>query len=283
MTLSPRQSRRGFTLVELLVVLTIIGLLMAILVPTAFVVLKRARNTQIALEVASLAQSVEAYKLEAGDYPPNFQDWQVVKRHVLKRWQALQPGELDNFKRLCSGGFGAEAAPSNPVPIDPAEALVFWLGGQSPNGFLKDNQVAPLSATGGEAKSFHGFDQARLTDRDGDGWRELPSPSGMGAPYVYFDARSYVTYYPAATQFALTSTSSDPMDHGTPRPMPRVASPSSQESFVNPTTYQILAAGQDGHFGTGGQVYPDGPYLGGPESDNITNFSEGQTLQDRVP
>jgi prepilin-type N-terminal cleavage/methylation domain-containing protein len=270
---------RGFTLVELLVVLTIIGLLMAILVPTVFNVLYKAKNTRISMEIASLSQAIEAYKLDAGDYPPNFSDWNVVRRHILKRWQQLPTAQVNNFKALChaSAFTMPDTAPSGSKPIDPAEALVFWLGGQSTNGGLKANDVMPLSATG-EPKQYFSFDQARFTDVDSDGWAEYAAPACMNAPYVYFDARSYATYYPTggAQEYKPTVDSSA---RGTPRPAQAV---SPTGTYVNPTTYQILAAGQDGHFGVGGQVFPDGPYAG-TDSDNIANYSEGRTLQDSVP
>ncbi len=258
-------SRRGFTLVELLVVLTIIGLLMAILVPTVFVVIGKAKNTKIALEIANLSQGLEAYRLDAGDYPPNFDDWNVVKRHVLKRWQQIPATELAKFQDFCKGGNKA---------IDPAEALVFWLGGQSTNGGLKANDVMPL--TGTEPKKYFEFDQARFKDVDSDGWAEYAAPGCLDAPYVYFDARSYAAYSVAADQYAPTI---DTIARGVAKPAP-VANPAG--TYANPTTYQILAAGQDGNFGTGGLIYPDGPYTGG-DRDNIANYSEGRTLQDSVP
>jgi prepilin-type N-terminal cleavage/methylation domain-containing protein len=262
MTLASRQRRRGFTLVELLVVITIIGMLMAILVPTVFGVLYRARNTRIALEIGALSQAIEAYKNEAGDYPPNFNDAALVKRHILKRWQQLQAADITAFASYCTG---AKA-------IDPDEALAFWLGAQSPNGGLKANEIAPLTATGGEVKSFFTFEQGRLTDPDGDGWNEYSAPGCMNAPYVYFDSRSYAGYGSSGFDVGAVDT----IQRGSVKPTPngKVAN-----TYVNPTTYQIHASGQDGVFGTPGLPFPDGPYTGG-ERDNITNFSEGRVLGD---
>lgn len=277
-TTCPRP-QRGFTLVELLVVLTIIGLLMAILVPTVFRVLYTSKNARIALEIGSLSQAVEAYKLDAGDYPPNFSDWNVVKRHILKRWQQLPAAQVNNFKRLChaSAFTMPETPPMDSKPIDPAEALVFWLGGQSTNGGLKANDIAPLTATG-EAKQYFSFDQARFTDIDNDGWYEYSAPGCERAPFVYFDARSYAAYYPSggAQEY---KPEIDTVARGTPRPAQAVSPPG---TYVNPTTFQILASGQDGNFGVGGQAFPDGPY-GGADADNIANYSEGKTLLDSVP
>lgn len=277
MSLSRRSRRLGFTLIELLVVLTIIGILMAILVPTVYIVLIKSRNTRIAMEIAAVSQAIEAYKVDAGDYPPNFSDWNVVRRHILKRWQQLPAAQVDEFKKLCHADAFTmpDTAPSGSRPIDPAEALVFWLGGQSTNGGLKSNEVMPLT-TAGEAKLYYDFDQARFTDIDADGWSEYAAPGCLNAPFVYFDARAYATYFPESSNNQLYQPTIDSVARGKARPAP------SASGYVNPTTYQIIAAGQDGSFGNGGMNYPDGPYSGA-DMDNIANFSEGRTYQDSVP
>jgi hypothetical protein len=165
--------------------------------------------------------------------------------------------------------------------LDPAETVVFWLGGQSPNGGLRANDVLPLQAANGsgEPKSYYTFDQARFTDNDGDGWNEYPVGYAKDTPFVYFDARSYVAY---SSGFTITVGGEA---RGTAKPYTNPASGQNntvQAGYMNPEGYQIVTAGQDGYFGVGGQGYPDGPY---PlqDRDNITNFSDGRTLQDRVP
>lgn len=257
-------NRRGFTLVELLVVLTIIGILMALLIPAVAVVRRSVINGRIALETAALAQALEAYKNENGDYPPNFNDANIVRRHIAKRWQRLPAAQQQQFVNLVG-------------TLDPAETLVFWLGGQSEtNGGLRANDVMPLQSAGGtgEAKVYFPFDQGRFTDNDGDGWREYPVSYGMGTPFVYFDSRSYAHYTGSGYAVSINSVA-----HGTAKPYTDAKVTS---AYVNPTTYQIITAGQDGFFGTGGHPYPDGPYPS-QERDNITNFSDGSTLQDKVP
>ena len=70
-TKNPRRPR-GFTLVELLVVISIIGVLAAILVPTLYRVVVKARQTRIAQELSELHKAMESYKQKFGDYPPDF-------------------------------------------------------------------------------------------------------------------------------------------------------------------------------------------------------------------
>lgn len=262
---------RGFTLVELLVVITIIGLLVAIMVPAVSIVLNNTRNARISMEISSLAQAIEAYKLDAGDYPPNFDNGMVVARHIAKRWQ-----QIDRAKQVA-----ANNADTNPQfeelvgQLDPSEALVFWLGGQSPNGGLRANDVYPLQplAASGEVKEYFSFDQGRLVDLDGDGWYSYAAPYGQNAPFVYFDSRCYNGAYTSTYTTAGHDVGTiDDMARGIVKPAPN----------VNGKTFQIIAPGQDGKFGGGGSPYPDGPYTDA-DKDNIANFTEGRTFEDARP
>jgi hypothetical protein len=196
----------------------------------------------------------------------------------------MPPAQYTAFKNLAGGNYGADGAPSGGgKPLDPAEAMVFWLGGQSPNGGLRANDVLPLG-TAGEPKQFYAFDQARFTDRDNDGWYEYAAPGCINAPFVYFDARSYAAYYPAASRFDVGAI--DSLQRGKVHPLARVASPSTAEQFMSPNTFQIITAGQDGVFckpaDTSVAAFPDGPYTSS-EQDNIANFTEGKTYQDSKP
>lgn len=64
-------SRAGFTLVELLVVITVIGILVALLVPAIGSAVRNARNAQTTSEINSLGQALEAFKTQFQDYPPS--------------------------------------------------------------------------------------------------------------------------------------------------------------------------------------------------------------------
>lgn len=71
MTRPPRRPRPGFTLVELLVVITVIGILIALLVPVIAGAVRRAREAQVAAEINTLAQSLQSFKTKYGDFPPS--------------------------------------------------------------------------------------------------------------------------------------------------------------------------------------------------------------------
>ena len=63
------ESRRGFTLVELLTVVAIIGLLIAVLVPVVRYAQIRARNAAVASQLSGMATGLELFKSDFGYYP----------------------------------------------------------------------------------------------------------------------------------------------------------------------------------------------------------------------
>jgi len=64
-----RQS--GFTLMELLVVLAILGLLMSLVGPRVLSQLGGAKTKTAAIQIKDLEQSLEMYKLDVGKFPSN--------------------------------------------------------------------------------------------------------------------------------------------------------------------------------------------------------------------
>jgi prepilin-type N-terminal cleavage/methylation domain-containing protein len=62
-------SAGGFTLVELLAVISIVGLLAALVFGAAHGAGERSRRTRAAAELGVLAQTLEAYRAQYGDYP----------------------------------------------------------------------------------------------------------------------------------------------------------------------------------------------------------------------
>ena len=67
----PRPSRLGFTLVELLIVILIIGTLLAILVPTIAAAFRKAKEATVGAEMNNLATALASFKTKYGDYPPS--------------------------------------------------------------------------------------------------------------------------------------------------------------------------------------------------------------------
>jgi prepilin-type N-terminal cleavage/methylation domain-containing protein len=250
------ECRRGFTLVEMLVVIVIIGILAGLITAAALRARTRARIALIVLEVSELDAACKAFKERFGEYPPDGSDAAATARFVKRA-----------FPRFT----GTVPATMTPTPD---KALVVWLGGVQPtvgrpNGFSAD-PADPFNATAtGRILPFFDFDAPRI--KTNTYW-----PSGVTldtatvntskAGYVYFRAEN--GDYPTNK---ISTTGAVPMKDGRITGTP----------WMNPGSFQILACGLDGKWGSpaatlfGVAPYQDNDY------DNITNFSNG-TLEDAI-
>jgi prepilin-type N-terminal cleavage/methylation domain-containing protein len=298
-----RRPSNGFTLVELLVVLAIIGVLAAIVTPALWRAVLRAREARVFTELNNLHTAVETYKQQHNDYPVDFSSiprhsaaeaitalntaGNVVPKHFRRAFTRHQENLADIF------------VPGNVITIpDPAEALVLALAG------LNKDPRRPITGSA-EKDGFFEFDKKRLRDVNGNGYLSYFPLDSPLQPYVYFASNTYdLATYPVLTQNPGQRVGQ------VVRPYKRRIGGAEAQlalEYANPTTFQILAAGVQGEFGTVlvdepdsrlipavFKVFPTGeadnldtdtvfvePYSR-EDYDTISNFSEGKTLGDHL-
>ena len=67
--------RLGFTLVELLIVITVIGILVGLLLPAINSAVRTSRELAIRTEMVQIEQAIESFRTEYGFYPPSFEQF----------------------------------------------------------------------------------------------------------------------------------------------------------------------------------------------------------------
>ena len=101
-------ARRGFTLVELLMVITIIGMLMALLVAGAMRAVVTAKTARVTVEVGMLDTAMQNYKNEIGGaYPPDFTFLGTTATAVNARNNRILAHLRKAFPRFYVSGYGA--------------------------------------------------------------------------------------------------------------------------------------------------------------------------------
>ena len=91
-------NQRGFTLIELMVVLVILGILAGLIVPRIMGRPEEARRTKARIQIGSIETALKLYKLDNGDYPSTEQGLQALVEapatgRLAKKWR--KGGYLD--------------------------------------------------------------------------------------------------------------------------------------------------------------------------------------------
>ena len=179
--------RSGFTLVELLVVISIIVILMAILYPVFQHVRENARETQCQANLHQLAVAIKLYRTDSGLYPPA-----PFYNTTIKRYQggfsALFPDYVQDKNQLIC---------PDDRQIDGMEAAAKDRVYSSYNGFVSAPDPADETTWAFKSDTFHPADNASGTmtgptryynyygyTQEGTDAYYFNSPSDNNVPYL---------------------------------------------------------------------------------------------------
>jgi prepilin-type N-terminal cleavage/methylation domain-containing protein len=277
--------RSGFTLVELVIVVAIIGVLMALLIPAIQRVRYATRVAATSTEIHQLAAAITNFRTRYGITPPS----QFVVYITEAGWNS-DPANKATARRLwpqfdfkMDGGAGTKFPSTWAVDqkMNAGECLLFFLGGavenRQPTGFSKD-PAHPFAPNRNREPPFIEFDINRIRDSDGNKIPEYFDAFNAGdVPYLYYSSYDGRGYAPAELCCGMTDF---------------YRAPNAGKPYMG-SSFQIISPGIDGLVGNGGEWDSENPGIslatgrptsglnagGAAERDNITNFSNGLLLK----
>ncbi|MBI3463222.1 MAG: prepilin-type N-terminal cleavage/methylation domain-containing protein [Planctomycetes bacterium] len=212
MTRHPLTRRAGFTLVEVLIVITILGMLMALTVVGISKALDTARQAKITTDLSQLDTALGTYKTDRNDFPPalfpvtaNFNTAGAVdstdpgqvynqvrfNRHVRQAFSRYRGGDPYTAFGLLVRALNVQKqtadppGPPDPIPLDiydldPAESLVLWLGGISDSLGSLQNYSGSNKLIGFSSDPAHPFG---IYDSSSNTLTSFTQPKGLIYPF----------------------------------------------------------------------------------------------------
>ncbi|WP_459555779.1 type II secretion system protein [Lacunimicrobium album] len=309
-------SRVGFTLVELLVTISIIAVLASLLLAGVSAARSSAINASVKSELSALESALESFRAEFGTYPPSkiilyeqAADWDPRSKSLIRSmWPKYDFSDRPAGKSIFDDNGNGDLT-DDPVDdsyeLSAAECLVFFLAGPIKNvGTVSAPIYQPLGFSANPAdpfdrssqnrkKNFFEFDTARFIEGEAtpDGFPAyLDKYPGQSKPIAYFSSYEGAGYEPSE---AVEAGMKDVYRQAWTFDASLVFSPSRYPNTPwKEKTFQLISPGRDAEYGQGG-YYREGfvkptidPAIGTEwdtfingrtnDVDNLTNFASGQ-------
>jgi prepilin-type N-terminal cleavage/methylation domain-containing protein len=284
-----QKTRAAFTLTELLIVITVIGILIGFLAPAVIRALQTARESTQVFEIKQMELAIEQFKNDNGFYPPTIganAAFEISSAADMQRYlNKMAPRNRES----------ADAFPGDSVSrlnrwwmnvgvnLDETSSLQFWLSGLCKNKQypLTGNVVVDTSGATTGVMTICAFNDN--TYSDGTPFATTPTLLTVERN-IYFDFKQGQLEVDASGAFARYNQTFGDDDDGDIAiryldfksygfgAYHDGSTATAPFAFFNPTSFQIVTYGSDGLPGNPGDITGSGVQ----GADNLVNFAEGR-------